>query len=154
MAKAPEQNGNEKSPTNLSLTRDTIDLGNQIAKATRRPSFTNVVEWLVWEEGIRQGLISTSPGKKHHAAFAQTSLLALVALAFVAAGFLWVFRSVELVMALVAWVSVIKYRFMQADANLHRRLSRREIIVICIGIAVLGFSTSVWAAVEVWGMLL
>lgn len=110
---------------------------------------------------VRDALIEYFERKKaalkqltSESAFSTLSTLALVVLVFVAAGFLWVFRSIELVMALVAWVSVIKYRFMQADANLHRRLSRREIIVICIGLAVLGLSTTVWAAVEVWGMLL
>lgn len=41
----------------MSLTQDTIRLGKALRKATHRSSFGNVVEWLIAEEGIRQGLV-------------------------------------------------------------------------------------------------
>lgn len=80
MKKEQQKAGNTKCPTNLSLTADTVSLGNRIAIATRRSSFTNVVEWLVFEEGIRQGLVK--PNDKKQAAFIHWKISVVIALIF------------------------------------------------------------------------
>lgn len=87
MSQSTQKFDNAKDSKNLSLSLNTISLGEQIAKATRRPSFTNVVEWLIWEKAVELGLVNQKPTahKKSTSGFAIPQTYMLVAWCIAAA---------------------------------------------------------------------